>query len=71
VTGATLDSTETHNGVLTLKVNAPSQRSHQFLISMERSINDAKADAPFISFHKKAQRETGEVLVERRGYYGN
>ena len=66
VTGATLDSTETNNGVLTLKVNAPSQRSHQFLISMERSINGAKADAPFLGF-KQAQRETGEVLVEGAG----
>jgi len=50
VTGPTLDSTETNNGVLTLKVNAPGQRSHQFLISMERSISGAKADAPFLSF---------------------
>jgi hypothetical protein len=66
VTGATLDSTETNNGVLTLKVNAPGQRSHQFLISMERSITGAKADVPFLSF-KKAQRETGEVLVEGAG----
>ena len=66
VTGSTLDSSETQSGVLTLKVNAPSQRSHQFLISMERSINDAKADAPFLSF-KGAQRETGEVLVEGAG----
>ncbi len=66
VTGATLDSAETNNGVLTLKVNAPSQRNHQFLISMERSISGAKADAPFLSF-KKAQRETGEVLVEGAG----
>jgi Carboxypeptidase regulatory-like domain len=66
VTGATLDSTETNNGVLTLKVNAPNQRTHQFLISMERSISGAKADAPFLSF-KGAQRETGEVLVEGAG----
>ena len=66
VTGPTLDSTETNNGVLTLKVNAPGQRSHQFLISMERSISGAKADAPFLSF-KGAQRETGEVLVEGTG----
>ena len=66
VTGATLDSTETNNGVLTLKVNAPTQRSHQFLISMEKSISGAKADAPFLSF-KGAQRETGEVLVEGAG----
>ena len=66
VTGATLDSSETNSGVLTLKVNAPNQRSHQFLISMERSISGEKADAPFLSF-KKAQRETGEVLVEGAG----
>ncbi len=66
VTGATLDSTETQAGVLTLKVNAPSRRSHQFLISMERSISGAKADAPFLCF-KGAQRETGEVLVEGAG----
>jgi hypothetical protein len=66
VTGATLDSTETNSGVLTLKVNAPAQRSHQFLISLERSIIDSKADAPFLTF-KGAQRETGEVLVEGAG----
>jgi hypothetical protein len=66
VTGATLDATETNSGVLTLKVNAPAQRSHQFLISMERSISDSKADAPFLTF-KGAQRETGEVLVEGAG----
>lgn len=66
VTGATLDSTETQAGVMTLKVNAPSQRAHEFLISMERSINGATADAPFVSF-KSAQRETGEVLVEGAG----
>jgi hypothetical protein len=66
VTGATLDSTETQSGVLTLKVNAPTQRSHQFLISMERSITGAKADAPFLNF-KGAQRETGEVLIEGAG----
>lgn len=66
VTGATLDSTETNSDVLTLKVNASAQRTHQFLISMERAINTAKADAPFLSF-KHAQRETGEVLVEGAG----
>jgi hypothetical protein len=66
VTGATLDSSETQSGVLTLKVNAPAQRSQQFLISMERSINGANADAPFLTF-KGAQQETGEVLVEGAG----
>jgi len=66
VTGRTLDSTETQPGVLVLKVSAPGQRNHQFLISMERSISAAKADAPFLSF-KRAQRETGEVIVEGAG----
>jgi Carboxypeptidase regulatory-like domain len=66
VTGSTLDSTEINSKVLTLTVNSASRRSHQFLISIERSINGEKADAPFLSF-EKAQRETGEVLVEGTG----
>jgi hypothetical protein len=65
-TGASVESSESESGVLTLKVTGPAQRSHQFLISMEKSITAAKADAPFLSF-KDAQRETGEVLVEGAG----
>ncbi len=65
-TGASVESSEFESGVLTLKVTAPAQRSHQFLISMEKSITGTKADAPFLSF-KDAQRETGEVLVEGAG----
>ena len=56
VTGATLDSTETQSGLLTLKVNAPAQRSQQFLISMERSINSANADVPLITFKEHNAR---------------
>jgi hypothetical protein len=66
VTGTTLDSSEIQARVMTLKVNAPAQRTHQFLISMERPINTTQADAPFLSF-KGAQRETGEVLIEGAG----
>jgi hypothetical protein len=81
VTGPTLDSAETQPKVvnvrpvgttepthpyIVLTVSNPGLRTHQFLISMERSINDTKADAPFVSF-KGAQRETGEVLVEGAG----
>jgi Carboxypeptidase regulatory-like domain len=66
VTGATLDSTETQNGILTLKVNAAGQKGHEFLISMERAINGTKVDAPFLRF-EAAQREDGEVLVEGAG----
>jgi len=65
-TGASVESSEVESGVLTLKVTGPAQRSHQFLISMEKSITATKADAPFLSF-KNAQRETGEVLVEGAG----
>lgn len=66
VTGATLDSTETQSGVLTMNVNAPGQRNHEFLISMERPVSGTKAQSPFVSF-KGAQREMGEVLVEGAG----
>jgi hypothetical protein len=65
-TGGSLESSEVQSGVLILKVSTPAQRSHQFLISMEKSINTTKADAPFLSF-KNTQRETGELLVEGAG----
>jgi hypothetical protein len=65
-TGASVESSEFESGVLTLKVTGPAQRSHQFLISMEKSIAATKTDEPFLSF-KEAQRETGEVLVEGAG----
>ena len=66
VTGATLESEETQSGRLILKTNGTEKRSHQFLISLEKSITAAKADIPFLSF-KGAQRETGEILVEGEG----
>ena len=65
-TGGSIDSTEENANVLTLKVIDPAQRSHQFLISFEKSINDSKTEAPFLSF-RGAQRETGEILVEGAG----
>jgi hypothetical protein len=64
--GASVDSSDVQSGVLTLKVNAPAQRSHQFLISMEKAIGVTKVDLPFLSV-KNSQRETGEVLVEGVG----
>src|SRR2546422_1952015 len=65
-TGASVESSEFESGILTLKVTGQARRSHQFLISMQKSITATKADAPFLSF-KDAQRETGEVLVEGAG----
>jgi len=63
---STLESSEVQNGVLLLKVTSHGPGAQQFLISFERPINDAKADAPILAF-KDAQRETGEVLVEGQG----
>lgn len=65
-TGASVDSAEVQSGELILKVRAPAQKSHQFLIAMERPLSDTKSDAPFLSF-QNTQRETGEVLVEGTG----
>jgi hypothetical protein len=64
--GASVDSSDVQSGVLTLKVNAPAERTHQFLISMEKPISVTKADLPFLSV-KNSQRETGEVLIEGVG----
>lgn len=66
VTGAELDSTEQKSAVLTLKLGNTNQKTYEFLISLERSLNETKAAAPIIQF-KGAQRETGEVLVEGTG----
>lgn len=66
VTGASVESAEVQSGALILKVRTPAQRSHQFLIVMEKPLGDTKADAPFLCF-RNAQRETGEVLVEGTG----
>lgn len=64
--GASLESSEVDDGVLILNVSGVSQRSHQFLVSMEKSIDAAKTEVPILSL-KGAQRETGEILVESQG----
>ncbi|HXJ06646.1 MAG TPA: carboxypeptidase-like regulatory domain-containing protein [Candidatus Acidoferrum sp.] len=64
--GASVDSIKMQDGVLTIKLNAPAQRNHQFLITMEKSLTITKADVPFVSM-KNSQRETGEVLIEGVG----
>jgi hypothetical protein len=66
VNGASLESSEILNGALLLHVAGRGHSLHEFLISMERPLSDAKAAAPLIAF-KNAQRETGEVLVEGQG----
>ena len=66
VTGPALESSEVQSGVLQLKLANTSQKTYQFLIAMEKSINDSKEDAPFLTV-KQTQRETGELLVEGSG----
>src|SRR6185312_13748480 len=64
-TGAALDSSDSQSGVLDLKLNSASTH-YQFLITLEKTIGDSKADVPLLNV-KGAQRETGEVLVEGAG----
>ena len=66
VNGASLESSEVQNGVLLLKTATHAATNHQFLISLQRPLNDANATAPILAF-KDAQRETGEILVEGQG----
>jgi hypothetical protein len=64
--GSTVESTDTSGNILTLRVNDPARRNHQFLIELERSSREAKIEAPLLAF-TGSQRETGEVLVEGAG----
>jgi hypothetical protein len=64
--GTSLESSELASGMLTLKVHDPAKRNHQFLIAIERSNRETKAEPPLFGF-VGAQRETGELLVEGVG----
>ena len=66
VTGSTLDSSEVQNGELILRVREPGRRNHQFLVAIERTNRETKAEAPLLSF-TNAQHETGELLIEGIG----
>lgn len=64
--GSSLESSELSSGVLTLRVHDPAKRNHQFLIAIERTNREPKAEPPLFAF-EGAQRETGELLVEGIG----
>ncbi|HZC66933.1 MAG TPA: carboxypeptidase-like regulatory domain-containing protein, partial [Candidatus Dormibacteraeota bacterium] len=66
VNGATLESSEMQNGALLLKIASHSPGTQQFLVTLERPLNDSQSAAPIVAV-KDAQRETGEVLVEGQG----
>src|SRR5215213_1858423 len=64
--GSTLESHDVSGNTLTLRVHDPARRNHQFLIAIERTNGETKAEAPVLAF-ADAQRETGELLVEGVG----
>jgi hypothetical protein len=68
VTGSSLDGSETKGTTLALTVRDPSQRRHQFLISLEqpRGPGSFNADASFPTV-VGVQREAGEVAIEGIG----
>jgi hypothetical protein len=66
VNGATLESSEVQNGMLLLKIIGHATGAQQFLVTLERPLNDSQSAAPILAV-KDAQRETGEVLVEGQG----
>lgn len=66
VTGSTLDSSEVQNGELILRVREPAKRNHQFLVAIERTNREPKAEAPLLAF-SGTQHETGELLIEGVG----
>jgi hypothetical protein len=65
-TGATLLGSESSGGKITLRVNDPHARAHQFLISMTKALTTGKAELALPAF-PASQRETGEVLIEGVG----
>ena len=66
VNGASLESSEVQNGMLLLKIIGHATGAQQFLVTLERPLNDSQSAAPILAV-KDAQRETGEVLVEGQG----
>ncbi len=66
VSGPTVETSEIENGKLIVRLSSSTPRIHEFLVSMERPLSGARADAPFLGF-KDTQRETGELLIEGTG----
>jgi hypothetical protein len=65
--GPSLATSEERSGVLGLTVQRPSDRRHQFLLSLERTVSDAAAfETPLLTV-TGADRETGELAVEAVG----
>lgn len=64
--GVTLESSEWEDGAISLKVNDPKKRTHEFLISLEKAASATKEVLALPAF-RGSQRETGEAMVEGEG----
>ena len=65
--GPSLATSEERSGVLGLTVQRSSDRRHQFLLSLERTVSDAATfETPLLTV-AGAERETGEIAVEAVG----
>ena len=65
-TGSTLESSEMQGDKLILHIREPGRRAHQFLIAIERTNHETKAEAPLLTF-AGSQHEAGELLIEGIG----
>jgi hypothetical protein len=65
--GSALATSEERSGSLVLTMQRPSNRRHQFLVSLERTVGDPSAfETPLLTV-AGADRETGEIAVEAVG----
>jgi Carboxypeptidase regulatory-like domain len=68
ISGSSIETTESRDGTVVIAVADPSQRSHQFLVSLERQHNGESfaLETGFVSVGDM-QRERGEIAVEGVG----
>jgi hypothetical protein len=68
ISGSSLENSEPAEGSLTLTIANPAARSHQFLISLERTHDGGSfsLDTSFVSV-RDVQRERGEIAIEGVG----
>ena len=65
--GGGLDRTEERPGILVLFLRTPSDRRHQFLVSLERTTSDGATLQSVLPTIAGTERETGEVAIEAVG----
>lgn len=68
LTGASLETSDTRDGTVTIAVTDPATRRHQFLISLERAHDNGSfsLDTATVTL-RDVEREKGEVAIEGAG----